>query len=147
MTNAQTDKQIAHRLSDLGVRYTAGRRAVVTGLANSEGPMTVAELQATLSTPIPLSSLYRSLSVMSEAGIVSPHHSGHGVTRYELAEWLTGHHHHLVCVSCGSVNDIEISSDHEQRLKELVSTLAAGSDFAASDHSLEIDGECRECRR
>lgn len=108
--------------------------------------MTVAEIQGSLEVTVPLSSLYRTLQVMSDAGVVSPHHSSSGSTRYELAEWLMGHHHHLVCTKCGSVEDIEISSTQEKSLGRLVSALADGSGFVATDHSLEIDGLCRGCQ-
>lgn len=146
MTNAQLDKQVATRLAEKGVRYTSGRRAVVAGLEQGEGPMTVGELQESLNDGVPLSSLYRTLALMSDTGIISLHHSAHGLTRYELAEWLAGHHHHLVCITCGSVDDIEISVEDERGLELLVQSLAGKSGFAVTDHSLEIDGECRRCQ-
>lgn len=129
------------------MRYTPGRRTVVAGISSGDGPMTVSELQAATGEAVPLSSLYRTLSVMSEAGVLSTHHSAEGLTRYELAEWLTGHHHHLVCITCGSVDDIEIAPEHEERLERLVEALAARSRFVPNDHSLEIDGECWRCRQ
>ncbi len=109
--------------------------------------MTVTEIQESLEVSVPLSSLYRTLAVMNESGVVSTHHSGQGLTRYELAEWLTGHHHHLVCTRCGTVDDIEIDVEHERQLEVLVSTLAGGANFDVSDHSLEIDGLCHRCQR
>ena len=43
-----------------------------------------------------------------------------GITRYEMAEWLAGHHHHLVCIECGAVEDIELPEGLELELERLV---------------------------
>ena len=94
---------------------------------------------------MPLSSLYRSLTVLEEAGVLAPHHGAKGLTRYEMAEWLTGHHHHLVCVSCGVVEDIEIPETHERSLRSLIADVSGAAAFAPSDHSLEIEGRCARC--
>ncbi|HDH02805.1 MAG TPA: hypothetical protein ENH15_01000, partial [Actinobacteria bacterium] len=87
-----------------------------------------------------------SLSVMADAGALAHHHGSKGVTRYELAEWLTGHHHHLVCVDCGTVDDIELSEDLETTLQNVVKRVAKSAGFAADGHTLEIDGLCTDCQ-
>jgi Fur family ferric uptake transcriptional regulator len=132
------------RLAAHEVRYTRGRQTVVAALRDVDGPRSAAELHELLSPSVPLSSLYRSLAVMADAGVLAPHHSA-GVTRYELAEWLVGHHHHLVCVECGAVDDIELSPELEQTLEALVATAASVGRFAAVGHALEIDGTCAAC--
>lgn len=92
-----------------------------------------------------MSSLYRSLAVLEEAGVVSPHHLSRGVTRYELAEWLAGHHHHLICVECGLVEDVDVPGGKEAVVLELVEDLATRAGFVAADHALEIEGRCARC--
>ena len=139
------DRDIEKRLADHDVRYTRGRRAVVTALAQSDGPRSAAELHATLGPAVPLSSLYRSLAVLEEAGIVVPHFGAKGLTRYELAEWLNGHHHHLICVACGTVEDISIPAEHEHKLHELVDGIGALVSFTPANHALEIEGQCSRC--
>jgi Fur family transcriptional regulator, ferric uptake regulator len=145
MATSTVDRQVEGQLRQHGIRYTTGRRAVISALAGAEGPRSAAELHADLAPAVPLSSLYRSLTVLEEAGVLAPHHGTKGLTRYEIAEWLAGHHHHLVCVSCGSVEDIEIPEDHERRLRDLISDVAAAASFMPSDHSLEIEGRCARC--
>lgn len=145
MTNTHLDKQVSSQLTKNGVRYTRGRQAVVARLAAGDGPMTVPEIHGSLRSTVPLSSLYRTLQVLSDSGVVSLHHSGSSSTRYELAEWLMGHHHHLICTNCGSVDDIEVSEQQEAGLAQVVKTLAEASGFSATDHSLEIDGVCHRC--
>ena len=75
---------------------------------------------------------------------MEPHHSARGITRYEIAEWLAGHHHHLVCVKCGAVEDIALPKDMERQLERLVGEVSELSSFSASGHSLEVDGHCSE---
>jgi Fe2+ or Zn2+ uptake regulation protein len=145
MATSQLEHQVRARLSAHDVRYTAGRRRVVAALGRADGPRSAAELYDDLGQSTPLSSLYRSLAVMAEAGVLAPHHSTKGITRYELAEWLSGHHHHLVCVDCGAVDDIELPMELESILEDVVAQVAAVSPFRPSGHSLEIDGRCGAC--
>lgn len=145
MTGRELDGEVSQRLADHEVRYTSGRRVVVTALARSEGPKSPAELHAEVASAVPLSSLYRSLAVLENAGIVVPHFGAKGVTRYELAEWLRGHHHHLICLNCGSVEDIAISQTHEAKLAELVKDIGAAASFTEVNHVLEIEGRCAKC--
>jgi len=127
------------------VRYTTGRRQVVAALVAADGPRSAAELHLQIADTVPISSLYRSLAVMAEADVLAQHHGTKGVTRYELAEWLAGHHHHLVCIECGTVDDIELPPRLESTLHDLVDTVAASGEFAAAGHALEVVGRCKAC--
>lgn len=140
------DQTVERRLREHGARYTRTRRAVIRALARSDGPRSAGELHVALHSSVPLSSLYRSLSVLEDAGVVEPHFAVKGLTRFELAEWIAGHHHHLVCVSCGSVEDIEIPPVLEAGITELVEEIASLVSFAAMAHTLEIEGRCAACR-
>lgn len=145
MTATKLERQIAGRLADGGLRLTAARSAVIRSLAGADGPRSAAELYEHLHRSVPLSSLYRSLAVLEEAGILDPHHGARGLTRYELAEWLTGHHHHLVCVECGTVDDIRLPDTVEAALERLVAEVADSAAFSSQAHSLEIEGRCPRC--
>lgn len=145
MQPSLTERQVEQHLLDERIRFTRGRRAVVRALTGAEGPMSAAELHEALHRNVPLSSLYRSLNVLEEAGVLAPHHSTRGLIRYELAEWLTGHHHHLVCVDCGAVDDIRLTGDQEGALEALVGQVTAAAGFQGSGHVLEIDGRCPRC--
>ena len=144
-TDRRQEGAIRSRLGERGIRYTAARRAVVEALQRGNGPQSVAELTDSLQRKVPLSSLYRTVSVLEGAEILTPHHGATGVTRYELAEWLSGHHHHLVCRDCGAIEDVQLETARERRLDDLVSEVAGESGFVARAHSLEIEGICREC--
>ena len=145
MTKSNLERQVEQHLRDHDIRFTKGRRAVVDVLSRASGPMSAAELNEELGPVVPLSSIYRTLSVLEDAGVVANHLGAKGLTRFELAEWLTGHHHHLVCIDCGSVSDIDIPSSKEQSVRDLVSEIASSASFSATDHALEIEGHCARC--
>ena len=136
---------VESRLLDHDVRYTKGRRAVVEALAVAGGPLSAADLSAEIGPEIPLSSLYRSLTVLVDAGVVATHFGSSGLTRYELAEWLLGHHHHLVCVACGSVQDISLPPPHETQIRELIEQVSRAASFRPVGHVFEIEGRCLNC--
>ncbi|MEX0796737.1 MAG: Fur family transcriptional regulator [Acidimicrobiia bacterium] len=146
MPETNLEKQIAGWLQERDIRLTSGRRTIVRSLGVADGPRSASDLYASIGDTVPLSSIYRSLAVLEEAGVISPHYSTKGVTRYELAEWLMGHHHHLVCVECGQVEDIEIASEIETQLEAIVESIGREVSFAPRDHALNIEGLCSECK-
>lgn len=118
---------------------------MVDAMSEASGPMSAAELSDLLGSEVPLSSLYRTLAILEEAGVAVHHLGAKGMTRYELAEWLTGHHHHLVCVVCGSVEDVEIPEGEEVTLRRIVTEIGVRNEFTPTDHALEIEGRCANC--
>ena len=137
--------EVEQRLNSHGVRFTRGRREVFDAMADADGPRTASEIHRDLGS-VPLSSLYRSLAVLVDAGVLAQHHGADETTRYELAEWLSEHHHHLVCTSCGSITDVVATDKQEAIVDGLVDELAASTRFAVSGHRLEIEGRCSRCR-
>ena len=145
MAGNSVDREVEKRLGDREVRYTRGRRAVVAALVATDGPRSAAELYDEIGAAVPLSSLYRSLAVLEDAGIVVPHFGTKNLTRYELAEWLTGHHHHLVCIQCGTVDDVDVPPSYEAEVERLVVGIGSLAAFRPSGHVLEIEGRCARC--
>lgn len=140
------DTQITDRLAQDGARYTSGRRAVIGALLKADGPMSASELSCALGGAPPLSSIYRSLALLTSTGILTVHLATKGLARYELSEWLIGHHHHLVCSECGSVEDIDASPEHEALLRQVVGAMTSVASFEPSSHALEIAGRCAQCQ-
>lgn len=145
MTTSSLDREIEKSLQDKDVRYTPGRRAVVAALAAADGPRSAAELHAEIGDAVPLSSLYRTLTVLQEADVVMPHFGALGLTRFELAEWLAGHHHHLICINCGTVDDIDLPPSYEAQVQTLVDEVSSMAAFTAVNHAVEIEGRCARC--
>jgi Fur family transcriptional regulator, ferric uptake regulator len=138
------ERQAAEHLATRRIRFTPGRQAVFRTLARADGPMSAAEIDDRLAE-VPLSSIYRTLSVLEEAGLLAPHHA-RGVTRYEVADWIAGHHHHVLCTECGAVEDVVLPVDLEAALEGVVGAVAATTGFDHDGHALEIEGRCAACR-
>lgn len=133
------------RLAQVGQSYTANRRAIVDALIDA-GPLTLPELLDRRSE-LAQSSAYRSLALLTEAGVVRRivHDTDHA--RFELAEELTGHHHHhLVCIGCGAVVDVELPDELEHLLDESLSAVATQAGFTLGHHDLDVHGTCAACQ-
>jgi Fur family ferric uptake transcriptional regulator len=140
----ELDRTIAERLDDHDLRYTRGRRAIIDGLREADGPVTLPELLE-LSPELALSSTYRNLSLMEEAGVVRRLAHGGDHARYELAEELTEHHHHLICESCGSVRDVVFDSSLERALDAALQRIATDEEFRPRSHTIDVYGRCSDC--
>lgn len=134
----------AGRLQSAGQRYTQGRRTLVELLARAGGPLTIAELLA-LDGALAQSSTYRNLAVLEESSIVHRVVGTDEFARFELAEDLTGHHHHLICSSCGSVADFTISTELEAGLASAFRELTEATGFQPDHHRLDLVGVCGDC--
>lgn len=139
------EREVERRLGEHDVRLTTGRLHLIRELARSDGPRSAAELHSQIHHEVPLSSLYRTLTVLEQVGVLTPHYSSQGITRYELAEWLRGHHHHFICVDCGAVEDVALPQALEARVQALVDEVGSLATFHARDHALEIEGLCARC--
>ena len=95
---------------------------------------------------VPLSSVYRTLTVLDAAGVIERTHDADGVARYELAEWLSGHHHHLVCIDCGSTLDFDADESSELKLKAIADEVGLAAGFEVTGHRLDVEGRCDRCR-
>lgn len=118
---------------------------IVAALSGAKHPRTVPELCA--SRPeLKVSSVYRNLAVLEEAGIVHRIEAGEHA-RYELAEDLSQrHHHHLLCTRCGRVEDFEPGGTLEQRAVDGLSRAARKLGWEATGHRLDVVGICASCQ-
>ncbi len=135
---------VAARLRRAGQRFTSGRRTLVDSLRGAGRPVTAAEL-VTAHDRLSQSTTYRNLAVLEQAGVVHRVMGSDEFARFELAEEFTGHHHHLVCVSCGAVEDFEAPRRLEKGLAEAITHLASGTGFRAEAHRLDLLGTCARC--
>lgn len=134
----------ASRLRRHGQIYTRGRRAVVDALIAIRKPVTIPEVLA-LDPSLAQSSAYRNLAVLEEAEVVRRIVSADEFARYELDEGLTEHHHHLICVTCGSVADVTIPAGIERTLDKAVVAIEADTGFVTQQHRLDLLGRCAAC--
>jgi Fur family transcriptional regulator, ferric uptake regulator len=127
-------------------RYTRARRALVETLAAAGRPLSIAEILA--ATPaITQSSTYRNVTALIDAGAVRRVAGTDNHSRFELAEDLSGHHHHLICQTCGQVLDIAASPRLERALAEAARVAEEDTGFSVDDHRVDLVGTCSQCRR
>lgn len=135
---------VADRMRDAGQRYTNGRRALVGVLAGTDRPLALPDILR-LSPSLTQSSVYRNLTALEQAGIVHRVATAGEFARFELAEDLTEHHHHLVCVECGSVADVVVPRRVEQAVQLAAAELADNAGFRLEGHRLDLVGRCVDC--
>ena len=129
-------------LLENGHRLTPQRMLVIEVLHNADKHISAEEIYAQLHSRYPyanISTVYRTLELLKKLDLVTETNFGEGRVRYHVAE--KGHHHHLVCNSCGMIIDLE-----ESALHPLQDTLLQKYDFDADLRHLAISGECRRCR-
>lgn len=144
-TMAGVHTKVERSLRSQGMRYTSNRRALITVLEETSGPLTVDQLYQATQQRVPFSSIYREVRTLFEAEVLSLIRGTDRSNRFELAEWLSGHHHHLVCVQCTAISDISLPHNAELQLADLVTKAAADTGYRTTDHTLEIEGVCPNC--
>ena len=144
MTAIDIEEEVATLLQLADQRYTSGRRSLVAALQSGGGPLTITQILK-LDGSLRQSSVYRNLTILEEAGAVTRIDTRDDFARYELAEHLTEHHHHLICTSCGDVADFSLSSQTESELDRALHQAAAKADFAIEAHRLDLLGTCKNC--
>ncbi|MGH9114330.1 MAG: Fur family transcriptional regulator [Acidimicrobiales bacterium] len=133
------------RLRRAGQRYTAGRRSMVDALVRLGHPVSISDLAAAL-PDLPRSSAYRHLVDLQSAGVARRISANDEFARFELAEDLTEHHHHLVCTGCGRVVDITPSRRFERSVASHLDVLADLEGFEPHSHRVDVLGLCGRCR-
>jgi Fur family ferric uptake transcriptional regulator len=136
---------VERRLRRIDQRYTAGRRAIIGLLASAGHPVSISDITERL-PGLPRSSAYRHLTDLQAAGVVRRVTANDEFTRFELAEDLTEHHHHLLCLNCGKVTDVTLPAGFEQDVAKVIALLADAENFQAHSHRLDVLGVCAECR-
>lgn len=123
-----------------GYRLTPQRQLVleavdVLGHATPDAILT--EVRKTASG-VNISTVYRSLELLEELGLVSHAHLGHGAPTYHLAD--RHHHMHLVCRDCGTVIEADIAE-----AEPLNERLRARYGFDTDMKHFAIFGRCGRC--
>ena len=142
----ELDAEVTRRLGAVDQRFTSGRRELVEVLESADRPLTVPEILGSASSALPQSSVYRNLTVLLEAGVVRRLLGTDDLARFELAEDLAGHHHHLLCSTCGSVSDVSAAPKLERALSEAARLAAEEAGFEVTEHRIDLVGVCSSCR-
>lgn len=130
------------QLHERGFRLTPQREMILSVLHDIEGFATAEEIYGrvqNISSSVDISTVYRTLDLLQEFGLVACVDAGDEQRRYELLG-IHGPHLHLVCQACGQVMgaDLDVAQTLAERLK------AEYGFEAALDH-LSIPGLCADC--
>ena len=139
-----TEKKITAMLRQRGYKLTPQRQAVLNVIALSHDHLTPASLYERVHQEHPgigLVTIYRTLAILAELGLICEMHAG-GNCRSYLLRRPSGHHHHLICSQCGEVVDFT-----DCDLGELEKRLSAETGFDIEGHLLEFSGLCPSCQR
>ena len=133
-------------LKQKGYKLTPQRRSIVDTIVDSEGKhLTAEEIYDEVKKKCPeigLATVYRTILLLEQIGIVSKIHLNDGCSRYELVHEDEEHrHHHLICNDCKKV--IEVQDDLLEELEERIRNTYG---FDILDHSVKFFGICSECK-
>ncbi|NCU18298.1 ferric iron uptake transcriptional regulator [Pallidibacillus pasinlerensis] len=140
-------EKIKKQLHSSSYKLTPQREATVRVLLEHEEDHLSAEdvylLVKEKAPEIGLATVYRTLELLTELKVVDKINFGDGVSRYDLRkEGATHFHHHLVCIECGSVEEIQ-----EDLLEDVEKIVEERWHFIIKDHRLTFHGVCRNCQK
>lgn len=142
-----------HRVKGCGFRMTIGRDAVLDVLSNTEDHLSAEDIYMRVHETYPsvgLTSVYRTLDLLVNIGLVYKFDFGDGRARFELADGPKGkdHHHHLVCTGCGRIVNYRDFIDEEVALlKKTEEGLSKKYNFTITNHLIQFYGLCEGCRK
>ncbi|MDP2920626.1 MAG: Fur family transcriptional regulator [Dehalococcoidia bacterium] len=141
----QPDNQnrMNEELGKKGLRMTPQRLMIIAAIEKSDNHIGADEIYTQVVEKYPnvnISTVYRTLDVLEEMGMVTKTDLGGGRVQYHPAE--KGHHHHLVCRECGKITDLD-----EAALSVLKETLLRHYNFVADLRHMGIWGYCAKCNR
>lgn len=140
MTSTGEQGDLTRQLRAKGYRLTPARQLVlgaVAGLEHATPDAICAEVQRTASS-VNLSTVYRTLELLEELGLVTHTHLGHGAPIYHAA--AEKQHMHLVCRVCGRVDETAASV-----ADPLVERLRQERGFETDVAHFAIFGRCADC--
>lgn len=126
-------------MADKGLRSTEQRRLIVDTVFSSGEHATIDDLLAEVRKSdgrIGYATVYRTMKMLADCGVVQERRFGDGFTRYELAD-SEHHHDHLICLDCGYIQEFE-----EPLIEDLQDRVAQRFGFRLGDHKLELYGHC-----
>lgn len=139
------------KIKGCGHRITAGREAIIQVLSETNDHLSAEDVYERIHDKYPnvgLTTVYRTLDMLVNRGLVFKFDFGDGRARYELSEGPKGahHHHHLVCTDCKRVIDYTDFIDEElELLRRTEKELSEKYTFKIDHHLIQFYGICQEC--
>lgn len=131
-----------------GYKTTTQRSSIYEVLSENNdkhlSPEDIYELIKDKNPKMGIATIYRTLQIFEEVGLVYKHNFDDGCSRYEILEPESGEvhlHHHLLCKKCGKI--IEVKEDLMNSLEEMIEKQY---NFEILNHEVMFTGICSQCR-
>ncbi|MCB9207829.1 MAG: transcriptional repressor [Ignavibacteriales bacterium] len=121
-------------VKESGAKLTSPRKKVLEKLYHSELPLTLKEIHNECKD-IDFASVYRTIKLFNEIGLVDEITFADKKIRYELVSNL--HNHHIICSNCGEIEKVPIC---------FVSEIKKITKYKITKHTLEFMGLCPNCQ-
>lgn len=135
-------------LKSHGLKVTNQRVLLLEALSKHKGehltPEEIYEIVKEEHPEIGLATVYRTIQLLCQLGLVEKAVLVDGIVRYEMAERGRGrahHHHHIICLDCGNVESFE-----DDLLENLESAIAKKTGFEIVNHEVKFYGYCNKCK-
>ncbi|HEX9722647.1 MAG TPA: transcriptional repressor [Candidatus Paceibacterota bacterium] len=138
MASTSVEETILKGLREQGHRVTKVRREMVAMLEGAKVPLAAADILKKLDG-VNKTTVYRELEFLVEQNIAQEVEFGDKKKRYEISD---KHHHHVVCVECKQVEDVDLQAD----LDGVEKKIAKQKGYKIINHSLEFFGLCSSCK-
>jgi len=138
-----SEREVITELKRRGYKLTPQRRAVIRVVTASQDHLTPLAIYHRVQpeySDIGLVTVYRTLDILGELGLLCELHAGHSCRSYTVG--AQEHHHHLICSSCQKVVSIT-----DCGLEEMMQNVADETGFRIDDHLLEFAGLCPACQK
>ena len=148
MTPQKTKKEeqtvFLEHIQKKGLKRTAQRELILDVFLRTEEHLSSEDLYRLVKkedSTVGQTTVYRTLKLLSEAGLAREVRFGDGRTHYEH-NYKHQHHDHMICSECGRIIEF-----YSAELEALQDAMAAKHKFEITQHLLRIIGVCAECRR
>ncbi|MCD6521668.1 transcriptional repressor [Candidatus Calescamantes bacterium] len=128
-------------LKEKGLKFTPERRKIVEEIISFHDHFDVETLYHRLKRKVSLATIYRTLPLLRESGLIREVLRCQGRAVFESV-WGHPHHDHLICIVCGKVIEFE-----DERIEKLQEEVCRKFGFQPVEHRLGIKGYCKECQR
>ncbi len=139
---SEQSERLINFVVENGYRLTPARQAIIETLIDSHGHITADDLAALVRETAPQvgrMTVYRTLDLLCDLGLIRPVFLGTGAAHYVLLDG--GSHHHLICNQCQRVIDFDRCG-----ASDLAQALGRQFNFRVQSHLLEVYGLCEACR-
>jgi Fur family ferric uptake transcriptional regulator len=142
-----------NHFQDAGFRITIPRQSILNLLSKTDRHLSAEDIYLQIHKSYPaigLTTVYRTLELLVNMGLVFKFDFGDGRARYELNQGpgVTKHHHHLVCTNCGRVIDYtELIEQEKELVDKTEKELSRKYNFKINSHQIQFLGFCDKCQK